>query len=304
MDWMLKATVRCDALIGLGQVRIPTREGQRHDRIRTLTLERPRIVEGRRCAEASEFDLKLEVEAAGTGEAADIAPRCAEEVCASLAFLASAPAEVRGVSITNAPDEPVPDREYTTVSYADDMKFQVPPTAVPAKDTAFLILPKAERVIRALRWMQKSHFSDNALDEFTCLMVAFESLSQLLKTGGTRYWHCLACGQDIRRCPECGESTESKVSGVDAMREFVVGGLGWAETEWRTAWEWRCKLLHGEADVSGDEERAVLPCLPRLEEAVIAAIKQVSGLPQDHSPARGRHRVPFSHARLVLKWHK
>jgi len=304
MEWVLKATVRCDAAIGLGQVHIPARQDQRHERIGALTLERPRIVEGRRCARASEFDLKLAVEVASTAEARDVAPRCAEEVCASLAFLASAPAEVRGLSMTNAPDEPVPGTEYTTVSYADDMKFQVPPTAVAAADTAFLILPKAERVVRALRWMQKSHFSDNALDEFTCLMVAFESLSQLLKEGGTRYWHCSGCGHDVRRCPECGESTESKMSGVDAMREFVVGGLGWSERDWRTAWQWRCRLLHGEADISGDEERAVLPYLPRLEEALIAAIKQVSGLPQDHSPARGRHRVPFSHAHLVVCWHK
>jgi len=303
MQWTLKAKIRCDALIGPGKVPIARPAGGRHECIRSLELDRPRKVEGRLSAVASEFDLKLLLGAGDTEEARYLAPRCVEEVCAALAFLASAPADVRDVSVTNAPDEPVPGMEYTFIGYAAT-KTQVRPTVMVAKDLAFLIFPKPERVIRALRWIQKSHFTDNVLDEFTCLMVALESVSQLLKAGGTRYWHCSACGEDIRECPACGESTESKMSGVDAMREFVVDSLGWSEKDWRTAWQWRCRLLHGEADVSADEEHAVAPYLPRLEEGVIAAIKRVLGLPKEHSPARGRRRVPLSDAQLVINWRK
>jgi len=303
MQWTLKAKIRCDALIGPGKVQIALPGGRRHKCIRSLEMDRPRKVEGRLSTVASEFDLKLLLEAGDTEEARYLAPRCVQEVCAALAFLASAPADVRDVIVTNAPAEPVPGTEYTTVAYSA-AKSQVLPTVMAANDVAFLILRKPERVIRALRWIQKSHFTDNVLDEFTCLMVAFESVSQLLKAGDTRYWHCSACGEDIRECPACGESTESKMSGVDAMREFAVGSLGWSERDWRTAWQWRCRLLHGEADVSADEEHAVAPYLPQLEEGAIAAIKRVLGLPEEHLPARGRHRVPFSDPQLVINWRK
>lgn len=303
MQWTLKAKIRCDALIGPGKVAIAQPAGGRHECIRSLQLDKPRKIGGRLSTVASEFDLKLLLEARDTEEASYLAPRCVQEVCAALAFLASAAADVRDVRITNAPDEPVPGTEYTYIADAAT-KVQVRPTVMAVKDLAFLIFPKPERVIRALRWIQKSHFTNNVLDEFTFLMVAFESVSQLLKAGGTRYWHCSACGEDIRECPACGESTESSMSGVDAMREFVVDSLGWSERDWRTAWQWRCRLLHGEADVSTDEEHAVAPYLPQLEEGVIAAIKRVSGLPKEHSPARGRHRVPFSDAQLVINWHK
>jgi len=304
MRWTLTGTARCDALLGMGEFHISAPKGQQHECIQAVLLEKPRTVEGRHSTVASEFDLKLRFEASAPKQAHDRGTRCAQEVSAALAFLASASAEVQVSGVTSAPDEPVPGTDYTTLCYPVDGRSEVPPTTVPAKDMVFLILPKPERVTRALRWIEKSHLTDNALDEFTCLMVAFESLSQLLKEGGGRYWHCSKCHRDITQCPECGASTESRMSGVDAMREFVVGTLGWPGKGWTTVWKWRCRLLHGEADVSADEEHAVAPYLPRLEEAVVAATKKLSGLPPDHSPTHGRHRPPFSEAVLVLNWHK
>ena len=302
MQWTLQATIGCDALVGLEAVSVSGPADRRHRCIRCLRLERPRTIEGRRSTVASEFDLSLLLEVATSEEACELAPRCLQEVEASLSFLASAPAWARAISLTDAPDHPVPGTEYTTVLYPAEAKFQVPPSGVAATDAAFLILGKPERVVRALRWIHKSHFAENPVDEFTSLMVAFESVSAMLKSAEVRYWHCSRCGEDIRQCPRCGESTESRMSGADAMREFVIGSLGWSGKDWKTVWQWRCSLLHGEADISMDEEHAVAAYLRRLEEAVVAAVKTVAGLPGDGPPRQVRHRVPFSDAQLVLKW--
>jgi hypothetical protein len=299
VEWILAGKAKCDSLIGMGEVRIPALQGQRHYCILALQFTNPRPVEGTRTTVASEFDIEVRFEARDSEEAQDRGTRCAHEISAALAFLASAPAKVDVVSITND-HERTKGTKYTMLCYSVGGKSEVPPMTVPAKDAAFLIAPKPERVVRALRWIHKSHLVDNDLDEFTCLMVAFESLSQLLKQGGSRYWHCSKCDREITQCPECGETTGSKMSGADAMREFVVHTLGWPEKEWAAAWGWRCRLLHGDADVSADEEHAVVPFLAPLEEAVIAATKKLSGLAPEHSPAHGRNRYPFSEAVLKL----
>jgi hypothetical protein len=168
-------------------------------------------------------------------------------------------------------------------------------------DTVFLGERKPERVVRALRWIHKSYFTANPLDEFACLMIAFESVSEMLAPAAVQYWHCSGCDQDTTQCPNCGESTEWKMTGATAMREFVVQSLGWSAKDWKTVWRWRCSLLHGEADISMDEEHAIQEHLPKLEEAAIAAVKRVAGLPPDGPPTNVRHRVPFSDPYIEIK---
>jgi len=91
------------------------------------------------------------------------------------------------------------------------------------------------------------------------------------------------------------------MTGATAMREFVVQSLGWSAKDWKTVWRWRCSLLHGEADISMDEEHAIQEHLPKLEEAAIAAVKRVAGLPPDGPPTNVRHRVPFSDPYIEIK---
>lgn len=304
MQWTLKGKLRCGAVLDEGGAKFPAIQGHSDDRMLVLQLDNPRIIGVKRGITGSEFDVKLRFQASDWNQAHDRGVRYAQEVSAALAFLASAPAEVQIASVTTAPDEPIPGTDYTTLIYPDKMANVPPPTTVPAQDMAFVLLGKPERVRRALRWIQKSHLTDNAVDEFTCLMVAFESLSHLLKAGGTRYWRCSKCESDIMQCPQCGESTELKMSGVEAMREFAVQTLGWTDKDWTTVWGWRCRLLHGETDISVDEEHAVISFLPALEEAVVAAIKKLTGLAPGHSPARGRFRPAFGEAVLQINWHK
>lgn len=303
MAWRIASTIRCGVIVDMGHVQVPAAPPGRHRYIQAIRLKRPRLVKGWRTTVASEYDVDLPLSVAAGEEARRVGLSCLGEVVAALSFLGSAPVEVVKAEITDSPaGEPEACHEYTTIFLPEFFKAEVPSTRLPAAHTGFLLEPKPERVVRALRWIQKSHFTDSPLDEFTCLMIAFESVSHLLKAPGVQHWHCRNCSRDVVTCPFCGASTESKKSGETAMREFVAS-LGWAAKEWKTTWGWRCKILHGEADISIDEEHAIRERLPKLEEAVIAAVKTLTGLPDDHSPKHVRHRLPFSDPQLEIKWH-
>jgi hypothetical protein len=308
----------------MGEVQVPCAPPGRHRYIESVDFERPRTVEGWRTTPAGEYDVEIRLNSGSAQEACEVGLSCLGEVVAALSFLGSAPVEIVNAAVTDSPGGtmkvelvdspgktldisltgsagPEPGREYTVISFGELFGGWVAPTALPAGHAAFLFQRKPERVVRALRWIQRSHFTDSPLDEFTHLMIAFESLSHLLKDTGMQYWHCDECSRDVVACPLCGASTESKKTGGTAMREFVAS-LGWSNKEWRAIWGRRAKILHGEADISLDEEHAIREGLPKLEEAVIAAVKTVAGLPDDHPPTHPRHRPPFSDPRLVIKW--
>lgn len=307
MAWRIASTIRCGVIIDMGRVQVPAAASERHRYIQAVRLERPRLVKGWRTSPAAEYDVDLPLSVADGEEARKVGLSCLGEVVAALSFLGSAPVEVVKVAITDSPaGEPEACHEYTTIFLPEflpeSVKAKVPPTKVPAAHAGFLLKRKPERVVRALRWVQKSHFANNSVDEFTFLMIALEAVSDLLKGPGVQHWHCRNCDREVVTCPLCGASTESKKSGETAMREFVAS-LGWPPREWKTAWERRCKILHGEADMSIEEEHAIGERLPKLEAAVIAAVKGLTGLADRHSPTRVRHRLAFSDPQLEVKWH-
>jgi len=327
MAWRVAATVRCGFIAGKGKMQIQPAQPECHLYIEEVRFERPRTVEGWRTMIASEFDVDIRLAVGSLEEARRVGLPCLSEVSASLSFLGSAPVEILKASITDSPPGHFPaelvdspgrkldvrltdseaqlesGREYTTILYPEFFEPQVPPTEVAAADLGFLAERKPPEVLRALRWMRKSHFADNPLDEFTDLVVAFESVSGILKPAGVQYWRCGECGVEVRQCPTCSESTQSKMTGAAAMREFVTQTMGWTGRDWRDVWRWRSKALHGQVDVSVDEEHVIREYLPKLEEAVIAAVKTVVPLADDAAPTHVRHRVPFSDPSLEIKWH-
>lgn len=326
MTWRVNSTIRSGVILRMGEVQVPCAPRRRHRYIESVDFERPRTVEGWRTTPAGEYDVEIRLKAGSAQEACEVGLSCLGEVVAALSFLGSAPVEIVNAAVTDSPGGmmkvelvdspgktldvnltgsggPEPGREYTAISFGEVFGGGVPPTALPAGHAAFLFQRKSERVVRALRWIQRSHFMDSPLDEFTCLLVAFESVSEMLKPAGTQYWRCTACGSEVSECPVCKASTASKMTGAAAMREFVTVTLGWPLKDWRDVWRWRGKILHGETDISMHEEHAIRERLPKLEEAVIAAVKTVAGLPDDHPPTHARHRLPFSDPRLVIKWH-
>jgi hypothetical protein len=303
MAWRIASTIRCGVIIDMGRVQVPAAASEQHRYIQAVRLERPRLVKGWRTTPAAEYDVDLPLSVAGSEEARKVGLSCLGEVVAALSFLGSAPVEVVNVGITDSPaGKPEALHEYTTIFLPEFFKGEIPPTKVPAAHAGFLLKRKPERVVRALRWVQKSHFANNPVDEFTFLMIALEAVSDLLKGPGVQHWRCRNCDREVVTCPLCGASTESKKSGETAMREFVAS-LGWPSKEWKAVWRWRCKIVHGDADISIDEEHAIRQRLPKVEEAVMMAVKTLTGLPPDHSPKHVRHRLPFSDPQLEVKWH-
>jgi len=253
--------------------------------------------------EPGQFEARMELQTASEGLAQDLGRRWAAHLAAILSFLGGCGTQAKGVAITTAPEEPAPGTKYRSMIPADWEGAVGPPELLLPEELTFLLRETPERLKRALGWLHKSRLARDIVDEFVCLLVAFESMSGLLKEGATRFWHCGSCGKDTRRCPECGQSTESKISGADALREFTTERMGWSGKEWSAIWKLRNKLLHGEADVSLEERREVLPSLvPKLEKAVVASIKVLSRLDPSHTPRTLRPRVPFSDAVLHVEW--
>jgi hypothetical protein len=253
--------------------------------------------------EPGQFEARIELQAANEELAQDLGRRWAGDLASILSFLTGLGTEVKGVTITTAPQEPTPGTKYRSIIPADYVGAVGPPELLLPEELTFLIRERPERLKRALGWLHKSRLAHDIVDEFVSLLVAFESMSGLLKEGGRRFWHCESCGRDVSRCPECGQSTESRMSGADALREFTTAQMGWSPREWGNVWKLRNKLLHGEADVSLEERRELLPSLvPRLEHAVVASIKMLSGLEPGHAPRRLRPRLPFSDPVLHVEW--
>lgn len=208
-----------------------------------------------------------------------------------------------GVSISTAPAEPLGGVTYKSIIAADETAAFAPLQLISPHHLGFLLKRRPERLRRALGWLHKSRLAEDIVDEFLSLVVAFESMSGLLKKGRTRFWRCESCGEQVRECPKCGASTESRMSGADALQEFAVRVMGWSHRDWKRVWDLRSKLLHGQADVSPNDRGELLPSLiPTLEGAVVTAIKMLSGLEPGHAPRRLRTRPWFSDAVLHVEW--
>jgi hypothetical protein len=331
MAWRVVATIRCGLLLQMGGKAAVPEKTECHAYIEGIRIEQPRTIPRWQAtpaspeyAPASEYDVELRLNVADAQQAWKVGVPSLREAAAALSFLGSAPVEIVKVHvITDSPaggarvvdsqgkvtrvrptrsgGEPEPGEQYTSILYPE-YKSEVPPTAVAMADTVFVGKRKPERVVRALRWIQKSYFTNNPVDEFTYLMIAFESVSEILKAAGVQYWRCGACDAEVQECPTCKESTASKMTGAAAMREFVTQTMGWTGQDWRDVWGWRGKVFHGQTDVSMDEEHAIQEHLPKLEKAVIAAVKTAMGLPADGAPKDIRHRVPFSDPYIVINW--
>lgn len=237
-----------------------------------------------------------------------------ESIASRLSFLSSAPVIVqhRG-NITNAPKEPVPGVQYTTVRRAAEMgSWDEQPLRIALEDIDFLsafllrneLQPEgSERVERSMRWLQHSYVSNTPVDEFLCLMLAFEAISHLLKPPDQLYWRCNSCRTLYKACPECGASTARQGTGVPGMRSFVCEKLNWSHAKWNTVWGLRCALVHGDRDLSPTAQSAVVAHLQDLEIAVINALRYVLRLSTKVPPHSSRRRMLFADAYLTLQWH-
>lgn len=167
-----------------------------------------------------------------------------------------------------------------------------------------LLSKGGERIDRSMHWLQHSHLASSPIDEFMYLMLAFESVSHLLKQPQQQYWHCQSCDEDIKECPNCGASTEWTGSGNLAMRDFVCTVGRWSPGEWKKVWELRNLVFHGAQDLSSKQQQDIVIHLPKLEEAVVNALRHLLKLGRDKPPLTLRPRGWFYGAKLHVGWRK
>jgi hypothetical protein len=232
-----------------------------------------------------------------------------DRVAASLSFGLSAPVIfLNHGSLTNAPTEPLPGEEYTTLVRSRETAAEVPPPEGGDTDVVrqacvnSFVNEGMERVHRSMRWLQQSHYAQTPVEEFICIMIGLEAISGHLGEPPMHRWRCGTCRTETPSCPSCGTPTDRPGTGEAALRRFVCSQLGWPVEEWKAAWKLRNKLVHGHEDVSGSELNRVLSALPRIEHALISALRCILRLPTEAPPRRLRDRNPYYEAVLHVKW--
>ena len=238
-----------------------------------------------------------------------------ENLVALLSFVASAPVTIKSYgSITNSPESPTAGQQYTTISKTFEQAWEGRRQPVlETSDIEFLtklVIPDnlvqngQERVLRSMKWLQNSHFASSPLEEFIGLMIAFEAVSHLIKPSEAKYQHCSHCDADITTCPVCGHSTEWAGSGKLGMEYFVTQMLGWNKSDWNKIWMSRNYVFHGSHDLTSQQQQEITSHLPKLEQAVVNALRYLLRIPGKSPPKALRQRGRFYGAELYLKWTK
>ncbi len=237
-----------------------------------------------------DYDVSISFPARAENEAQAKAWSKVENIAARLSFLGSAPVRVESYgSITNAPESPVKGTQYTTIALTFDQASEGRrPPIISTEDSEFLpymLVPDAlvtegkERIERSMHWLQHSHFASTPTDEFMYLMLSLEAVSHLL------------------RPPKLGAR-----SGNPAMRDFVCAKLAWSPKEWNQIWKLRNRVFHGAEDLSSEQQQFITKYLPKLEEAVVNALRYLLKLARKTPPKALRQRGKFYGAKLHVEW--
>lgn len=317
--WRLKAVLRSGVLLINEDYELNFR-GKPEDNVH-IHFAQPRRVENatwpnwdRNLSQAVwDYDVSIRFPARDEKEAEAKAWKKLESIAARLSFLGSAPVVVESYgSITNAPESPVKGAQYTTIAFTFDQAWEgeMPPTIneEAAGFLPYMLVPDdlltegGERIERSMHWLQHSHLASTPTDEFMYLMLSFEAVSHLLKQPKQQYWHCQSCDEDIKECPNCGASTEWVGSGNLAMQDFVCRVGKWSPQEWRRVWELRNSIFHGAQDLSSEQQQDIVRHLPKLEQAVINALRYLLKLAQNTPPLVLRPRGRFYGAKLHIEW--
>lgn len=84
-------------------------------------------------------------------------------------------------------------------------------------DIQLLFNQPDEKILSSLRWFRKGLLDNNLFDKFISLWIAFEMISHKLKPSEPKYLRCPRNGHEIKNCPICGESTETKPMEKDGI---------------------------------------------------------------------------------------
>jgi hypothetical protein len=317
-DWKQTSTIRCPVLFVSEDIEINISIESEY--IFKLHFDKPKKID---TASPTNWEHKLEpiyeytVSAyfkASKDNALSIAQKRIETIASRLSFYCCSPVLIESYgSVTNAPENPQPGVNYTVESLTFDQAWcnlNVKTIPKEAMDDLIrfvvqdkLIKEGDERLERSIRWLCHSYFTASPIEEFMCLMLSFESISNLLMPATSRFWRCSHCGQDIKSCPICHSSTEWAGSGNLNMKSFVCEKLNWENGKWQDIWELRNKVFHGSQDVTVEQQQTIVSFLKPLEQAVISAIAYLLAGRKDIPKVIGRERGKFYGAKLHVEYH-
>ena len=86
------------------------------------------------------------------------------------------------------------------------------------------------------------------------------------------------------------------------MQDFVCTVCRWSVEEWRKVWALRNAVFHGAQDLSSEQQQDIARYLPKLEEAIINALRYLLKIGKDKPPLATRPRNRFYGAKLHLEW--
>lgn len=128
---------------------------------------------------------------------------------------------------------------------------------------------KAQRIMRAMRWLRRSRLESDDIDTFVDLAIALESLTS-----------------ELHRLPSVAEALkdEAEPSSSAVLKTFALSLPQITEEVWKRVGRSRHKLFHG-GFPDDDQTRAGLSgAIPSLRLAVIEGIRAALGLPPDSLP--------------------
>lgn len=323
-NWKLKATIKAFAQIGDEKVK-STFLGFDDSKSQKIKIEKLEKIENESWINWDhavgrpvwKYRITIFFNNLSQDEVMSIAWKKLENLVNYLSFFTSAPISVYDYGgLSNVPDFPVSGVEYTSIGFSTETAWEGADKALITDDLLkkydhFLLandtnLVGQERINRSIRWLQHSYYSPTPLDEFTALMLAFEAISHLLKTPEKSYYTCRACQKKVEKCPHCEASTEWAGSGNRSMEDYVCNTLNWTKKEWKEVWKHRNNIFHGGVDTSISQQGKISVILPKLEYAVVSALKMVLKLPAGSPPFSSRSRSSLyflGHgAHLIIKW--
>lgn len=244
------------------------------------TVSQRREVKGQICESVA---LVCQISAEDEFSALEAALPSIEWACDQLAFFVQFPITVVSSEIMKGGDPqnrhifPMP-RQSAKFRSAYYTNAKVPPLDIP-------LWPKPDHLtegdLMSLRWYHKALAAVYEVDRFVFLWVCLEILCESSQTAVSSPY-VAKCGHAIPRCPECGKSTERKVSGK-TLQEYLKIRLKVSEEDAKKLWQFR-QLLHGENKFSEERSKEMENLNMVLQSAVNMALKERLKMPEAGPP--------------------
>lgn len=131
---------------------------------------------------------------------------------------------------------------------------------------------RSRRIIRALRWLRRASLTDDEVEEFATLAMAYEAMTSLLPKPSTR-------GEVKKQSKGEGSPTS-----VEILTHWAVDRCGIPEEHWRQVGRMRNGLFHGGLTENTEVRSGLAAAIPYIRLALGLALKHALNLSSDNLP--------------------